>query len=259
MAATAPAGTPSPPLAAPTPDVDAAAAATGQPFLDDVYNMVNDYTADGFDTLEAFVRTQLPADAAARDALQEGVQVLYLAVQSQLERRLAEFEVAARHRCFAQPEAPAAGAPGREEADRLGAQGYSEAEEAAVDGELTELRTAIALGRAQCKQMQKDISLLSLQVAQYGDASQLERVLQEVGPQDVGANAASLAECAAALKPLLATAQRLREGRRPPAGASRQDAAMAATKAVNRRKLEVSGASLQDLRQLRQQFGLPPP
>jgi hypothetical protein len=35
-------------------------------------------------------------------------------------------------------------------------------------------------------------------------------------------------------------------------------ATVTATKAINRRKLEVSGASIDDLRQLREKFGLAP-
>jgi hypothetical protein len=47
-----------------------------------------------------------------------------------------------------------------------------------------------------------------------GDSSQLERVLQEVRPQDVGEEAVALAEYGAKLKPLLAWAEHLREGKR---------------------------------------------
>jgi hypothetical protein len=70
---------------------------------------------------------------------------LYERVKATLEANLSEFETAAKQRCFSQPVAPTAEAPENAEAQASGSDAYSEEEEAAVDRELTELRTAIAL------------------------------------------------------------------------------------------------------------------
>jgi len=219
----------------------------GQAFLDDVINMVNDYIADGFDSFEEFAATNLPMNEDTAKLVAEAIQNMFLHLQTRADTALNGFEEGVTSQCFTAP--PEIGC--QQAAACLIQTSGSQEQEEELDKRLANLRKNIALSRAASKQTRRDIQALNRQIAWSGESAVLEQVLSKVDSNSINEGAAELAECAAKLRPLLGRAEQLRLNLYNRTDRNPLTASVTATKAVNRRRLGVAGATEDDLRRLR--------
>ena len=251
---------------------------TGDPFLSLSFFLfcrcccvqVETYAADGFDTLEQCIRTQMMegplGNRAHHERIQKGLDALYQHAQRNITKHFSQFSSRASRRCFTVPHEIVKLPSDFSEktmhtVERLPA--CSVEEEEALDERLENLRRRIAKSRAVTMRSKSELTGLAKEIEMHGDLTKKLGEVPEVALREKNENAwegakacRSVVETAKRLQPLLHQAERIAE-----TGAflnssdamnskdeMRRDAVSAAREAM--RNCFVKGGSLEALRQI---------
>lgn len=127
-------------------------------FCDDLHNAVDFYCADGFDILDSTLREQRGAvlTPEQQSAVLHGTSQLYLALRGEVDAQLQKFEAYALETCLHVP-AGLLVATSAAAADGDAAATVDEAEEAAVDQQLAQLRRQIVAAKQTGRKLAAEV------------------------------------------------------------------------------------------------------
>ncbi|KAL4425160.1 hypothetical protein ABPG77_008265 [Micractinium sp. CCAP 211/92] len=135
-------------------------------FCDDLHNAVDFYCADGFDTLDSTLREQRGSvlTPEQQSAALHGTSQLYLALRGEVDAQLQKFETYALETCLHVPAGLLSAAAGHSNA----AAPVDEAEEAAVDEQLAQLRRQIVAVKQTGRKLAAEVSRYDAALERYG-------------------------------------------------------------------------------------------
>ena len=229
---------------------------------------VETYAADGFDTLEQCIRTQMleGGNNAHQERIQKGLDSLYQHAQRNITKHFSQFSSRASSRCFTVPH-EIVKLPSDFSEKTMHAVEHLPAcsveEEKALDERLENLRRRIAKSRAVTMRSKSELKGLTKEIEMHGELTKKLGEIPEVALRETNENAwegakacRSVVETAKRLQPLLHQAERIAEtGAFLSSGDAmnnnderRRDAVSAAQEAM--RSCFVKGGSLEALRQI---------
>ncbi|KAL4426023.1 hypothetical protein ABPG75_010039 [Micractinium tetrahymenae] len=137
-------------------------------FCDDLHNAVDFYCADGFDILDSTVRDQRGAvlTPEQQSAVLHGTSQLYLALRGEVDAQLQKFETYALETCLHVPAGLLVEAASSAAADG-DAAAVDEAEEAAVDEQLAQLRQQIAATKQKGRKLAAEVARYDAALERY--------------------------------------------------------------------------------------------
>lgn len=226
-------------------------------FVEDLHNAVHFYCADGFDTMDSTLRQQRGAVLTPEQqaAYHHGSGQLYLALRGEVDAQLQKFEAYALETCLHVPAGLLAAPSAAVDAEAA----VDEAEEAAVDGQLQQLRQQIAAAKHQGRKLKADISHYDAELARYsGGMAGLQTVPAALAGKENSMAEDSRVLAAAGMQ--LEDSFRQLEGLRQQKGAAERGGngqpkdELAAEREVLRCQAAVRSAPADDLRRLQERL-----
>ncbi|KAL4853294.1 hypothetical protein ACK3TF_005719 [Chlorella vulgaris] len=226
-------------------------------FVEDLYNAVHFYCADGFDTMDSTLREQRGAVLTPEQqaAYHHGSSQLYLALRGEVDAQLQKFEAYALETCLHVP----AGLLAQPSTVDAAGTVVDEAEEQAVDEQLQQLRQQIAAAKHHGRKLKGGLKQYDEALAKY---SSTLATLQAV-PAALAGKENSVAEdsrvLAAAGMQLEESCRQL-DGLRQQKGAAQRGSSgqpedeLAAEREVLRCQAAVRNAPADDLRRLQERL-----